>query len=146
VAASDDIADVVRGLEAGAVDYIKKPFELHELRARVNECLQRTRPTPLTTPVELRDVTIDTDKGEVFKNGRAVHLTMTEFRLIVELARHRGVALPRPTLLQRVWMSSGETDTRLVDMAIGRLRKKIEVDPSYPQIIKTVRGTGYVIE
>jgi two-component system, OmpR family, response regulator MtrA len=146
VTAKDDDADIVRGFEVGAVDYIKKPFEIHELRARVTEQLQRSKQPRPESVFHLDDLVIDPATGEVSRGGKPVHLTMTEFRLLVELARHRGTVISRDELLEHIWTSSDIADSRLVDMAIARLRKKIEMDPSRPQIIKTVRGRGYTVE
>jgi len=147
VTARDEVGDVARGMEAGAVDYITQPFKLSELRACVNEALGRVAEERSSDHLlEIEDLRIDTNTGEVSKGGESIRLTMTEFRLLTELVMHRGLVISRSELLEKVWLSSEEDNTRLVDMAIRRLRKKVEEDPTEPRVIKTVRGRGYTVE
>jgi len=139
--ARTDTFDVVAGLEAGADDYVRKPFELPELLARLRAALRRTSDA---SPAVLRLGRLEIDEGgyAVRRDGREVTLNPTECRLLAVLARRPGQVLPR-VLLDRVWGYDYLGDSRLVDVAIQRLRSKVEVDPANPQLILTVRGAGY---
>jgi len=139
-----DTIDVVVGLEAGADDYVKKPFEVPELVARVRAAVRRAGRGPGEgDDLHLGPVAIDLAGRTVTRDGRQVTLTRTEFDLLTELARHAGHVLSRDVLLDRIWGYDYLGDSRLVDVAIGRLRAKIEDDPASPAIIQTVRGAGY---
>ena len=139
-----DTIDVVVGLEAGADDYVKKPFEVPELVARVRAAIRRAgREVGDPDALRLGTVAIDLAGRTATRDGRDVALTRTEFDLLVELARNPGRVLSRDVLLDRIWGYDYLGDSRLVDVAIQRLRAKIEADPAAPELIQTVRGAGY---
>jgi DNA-binding response OmpR family regulator len=144
VTARSDTHDVVAGLEAGADDYVTKPFVAKELAARIRALLRRSRAEDATqTVVSFGDVEIEPDAGVVRRAGEEVHCTRTEFRLLCELADHPGKVLSREHLLEKVWGYDYFGDGRLVDVHVRRLRTKVEPDPANPRFILTVRGMGY---
>ncbi len=141
-----DTIDVVVGLESGAEDYVKKPFEMPELVARVRAALRRRGADAAEATeglVVLGPVSIDPSGRSATLDGRDLSLTRTELDLLLELARQPGRVLARETLLDHVWGYDFLGDSRLVDVAVGRLRAKIEADPASPSLIVTVRGAGY---
>ena len=147
VTARVDTHDVVAGLEAGADDYLTKPFAPKELSARIRALLRRARSAnPATTHLQFDDLEIVPDEGTVTRGGEQVHLTKTEFRLLVELAASPGRVFSREVLLERVWGYGYFGDGRLVDVHIRRLRTKIEADPANPRHVVTVRGLGYKLQ
>ncbi|RZT78137.1 two-component system response regulator MtrA [Micromonospora violae] len=141
--ARTDTIDVVVGLECGADDYLRKPFDLPELVARVRSVLRRVSVPPPSTVIEVGPLEIDPGGFVVRRHGREVTLTATEFRLLLELARRPGQVFTRDLLLDLVWNHDFLGDSRLVDVAVQRLRAKIEDDPTQPRLIRTVRGAGY---
>jgi DNA-binding response OmpR family regulator len=144
VTARTDTHDVVAGLEAGADDYIVKPFVVKELAARIRSSLRRARRgEPGPERLVFGDLEIRPEAGLVLVAGNEVNLTKTEFRLLCELANHAGIVLSREQLLERVWNYDYFGDTRVVDAHVRRLRTKVERDPSEPDHIVTVRGLGY---
>ena len=145
VTARTDTYDVVAGLEAGADDYVTKPFEIKELAARIRAMLRRIRVQDSgSSRSELGSrVEILPDEGAVRCDGDEVRLTRTEFRLLCELAASPGRLFSREVLLESVWGYEYVGDSKLVDSHIHRLRSKIERDPSNPQHVVTVRGLGY---
>ncbi len=141
-----DTIDVVVGLESGADDYVRKPFDMPELVARVRAALRRHQAAAGAdggATIVLGPLRIDTAGRTVTRDGAEIALTRTEFDLLSELAQHPGQVFTRETLLDRVWGYDYLGDSRLVDVAIGRLRAKVEADPAIPALIQTVRGAGY---
>jgi two-component system, OmpR family, response regulator MtrA len=141
-----DATDVIVGLELGADDYVTKPFDMPVLVARCRSVLRRAAAEPTDPVLLVGDLEIDVGGFVARKGGRDLALTATEFRLLVELTRRPGQVLTREVLLARVWDYEHLGDSRLVDVAIQRLRAKIEDDPSTPTTITTVRGVGYRLE
>ena len=147
VTARNDTHDVVAGLEAGADDYLTKPFAPKELSARIRALLRRIRPTGMThARLIFGDLEIIPDEGMVKRDGVEIHLTKTEFRLLVELASSPGRVFSREVLLERVWGYGYFGDGRLVDVHVRRLRTKVEADAANPRHVVTVRGLGYKLQ
>lgn len=143
VTALDATTDLVVGLELGADDYITKPFDAHELTARTKAVLRRAAGDTHSPVMTVGVLEIDPNAFRVTKNGEEVQLSATEFKLLVEMARHPGQVMTRQALLRRVWDYDYMGDSRMVDMAMKRLRLKVEDDPANPMLLTTVRGVGY---
>jgi two-component system response regulator MtrA len=143
LSAKSDTVDVVVGLELGADDYVTKPFEMAELVARARAAVRRSSAEPDEPVLTRGELEIDPGAFAARRGGEDLKLTATEFKLLLELARRPGQVFTRELLLERVWNYEYLGDSRLVDVAVQRLRAKVEDDPKEPQIIKTVRGVGY---
>jgi two-component system response regulator MtrA len=141
--AKGETEDVVRGLEAGADDYMVKPFRhASELVARVRTRLRRTN-TDVSGLIKIGDLKIDVQAHQLLRDGKQIQLTRLEFDLLVALAREPGRVFTRDALLSEVWGYAHSTDTRLVNVHVQRLRSKIERDPENPELVITIRGVGY---
>lgn len=140
--ARSDSQDIVTGLEAGADDYIVKPFKYKELVARIRARL-RTMEMPIGTDIQIGDLTIDIAGHTVRRGDELISLTVLEFKLLATLARRPMHVFTREVLLEDVWEYRHAADTRLVNVHVQRLRAKIEKDPERPEIVLTVRGVGY---
>ncbi len=140
--AKGDTHDVVRGLEAGADDYMVKPFNPSELVARLKVRLRRSH-TETDTSLRIGNIEIDQIAHSIIRAGQSIPLTRLEFDLLVALAKEPGRVFTREALLSEVWGYQHATDTRLVNVHIQRLRSKVEYDPENPELIVTVRGIGY---
>ena len=148
--AREEETDKVLGLELGADDYITKPFSMRELLARVKSNIRRTEMLAgavlqsAANRLELGRVQVDLDAMLVYKDGEALDLTQREYELVKTLASSRGQAVSRESLMEQVWNYDGYVgDVRAVDVAIRRLREKLEDDPAEPKFIVTRRGLGY---
>ena len=148
VTAKGSEIDTVVGLEVGADDYVTKPYRLRELVARMRAVLRRRQSEAGAhelsgEAMEVGDVALDPDRHEVVIRGDNVALPLKEFELLELLLANAGRVLPRETLIDRVWGSDYVGDTKTLDVHIKRLRAKVEVDPSSPTRIVTIRGLGY---
>ncbi len=139
--------DVLEGFEAGADDYLPKPFQLQILMARIHGLLRRSRWAEAAantgSPVEVNGKTIDFEGQQIIAGEKKASLTLMESNLLQFLLRHEGKAVSRKQILESVWGVREDTDTRAIDNFIVRLRKYLEDDPQQPQYLQTVRGVGY---
>ena len=138
--AKDDTHDVVLGLEAGADDYMVKPYKNQELIARIKTRLRRTSNVGT---LKIGDIVIDQMEHTISRNEKQIPLTRLEFDLLVALAKEPGRVFTREALLNEVWGYQHAADTRLVNVHVQRLRSKIEADAENPELVQTVRGVGY---
>jgi len=143
VTARTDSEDIIAGLEAGADDYVTKPLVASELAARVRALMRRTRGPGALASFTVGQISVDPGAGRAKRGTDDIHLTKTELRLLCELAAAAGRIVTREQLLERVWEYDYFGDTRLLDVHMSRLRRKIETDASRPAHILTVRGQGY---
>ncbi|ARJ44431.1 DNA-binding response regulator (plasmid) [Pantoea alhagi] len=142
--AKDNVSDKIKGLDLGADDYLLKPFDFAELLARVRTLLRRNRVLS-SVMYEVADLVMDVPRRSVTRSGRKIHLSSKEFVLLELLLQRQGEILPRNLISSLVWNINFECDTNVIDVAIRRLRSKIDDDYS-PKLIHTVRGIGYVLE
>jgi len=142
--ARDSVEDRVKGLELGADDYLVKPFAFSELLARVRVVLRRS-PVQQPQTIEIADLQIDLLKRKVKRAGQQIELTQKEFVLLTLLAQRSGDVLSRTMIAEQVWDMNFDSDTNVVDVAIRRLRSKVD-DPFASKLIHTMRGVGYVLE
>jgi DNA-binding response OmpR family regulator len=143
LSARDEVEDRVAGLQAGADDYLVKPFAIEELLARLHALLRR-RPSGGPAPIVVGDLRVDPAGRQVIRDGDPVELTRREFELLEVLARHPGMVLSRAQLLEQVWGYDWGADGNVVDVFVGYLRRKLEAGER-PRIIHTVRGIGFVL-
>lgn len=147
ITAREEETDKVFGLEIGADDYVTKPFSMRELLARVKANMRRTAPPAPETEsgdvIRMRDLVIDMDRHTVSKNGKDLDLTQREYELVRFLAQNPGKVLSRQELMSQVWQYEYFGDLRAVDVAVRRLREKLEDNPAEPAYVRTRRGVGY---
>lgn len=143
LSARDQSIDVVRGLDLGADDYVKKPFAMAELIARVRVALRRVQQASKARSYSFGDITVDFEKMTAFRDGKPLSLTTREYRILQVFVENRGAVVSRDQLLNEVWGYESFPTTRTVDNYIVRLRKVLEPEPSEPQWIVSVRGAGY---
>jgi two-component system response regulator MprA len=142
--ARHEVSDRVEGLDAGADDYMVKPFALEELLARLRALLRRSGGS-LTKVLKVADLEMDTGSREVRRGGTPIELTKTEFDLLELLMSNTEIVLTRDTIYERIWGFDFETSSNSLDVYIGYLRRKTELDGAAPRLIHTVRGVGYVV-
>lgn len=143
--ARDQIEDRVKGLELGADDYLVKPFSFAELLARVRTILRRGRNGPDITTLSVADLEMDLLRRRVSRAGKRIDLTAKEFALLELLMRRQGEVLPRSLIASQVWDMNFDSDTNVIEVAVRRLRTKID-EGQDTKLIQTVRGMGYVLE
>ena len=142
--ARHEVADRVSGLDAGADDYVVKPFALDELSARLRALLRRTSVTGHEVVIQVDDLMLDPLGRTASRGGQPLDLTKTEFDLLELLMVNDGVVLPRDVIYERIWGFDFETSSRSLDVYVGYLRTKTELDDA-PRLLHTVRGVGYVL-
>lgn len=145
--AYDDEVNVIMGLELGADDYISKPFRVKELLARIKTVLRRYNKDTADGMINIGNIRINTNEAKVYNDSKEVILTAMEYRLLLIFINNRGIVLSRQKLLEDIWDVAGDfVNDNTLTVYIKRLRDKIEEDPASPNIIKTVRGLGYILE
>jgi len=143
--ARDQVEDRVKGLEMGADDYLVKPFAFSELLARVRTLLRRGTKSKEPDVLKIADLELDLLRRRVTRSGRRIELTSKEFALLELLLRRKGEVLPRSLIASQVWDMNFDSDTNVIEVAVRRLRSKVD-DDFEPKLIRTVRGMGYVLE
>ncbi len=144
--AKDEEKDVVLGLEIGADDYVIKPFRTKELISRIRTVLRRYHKKEEKSTIQIKDVTIDLAKAEVYKGKRQVILTALEYKILVMLFQNQNRLITREQLLDKIWDVAGNfVNDNTLTVYIKRIREKIENNPAEPEIIKTIRGIGYKV-
>ncbi|MCG7391190.1 MAG: heavy metal response regulator transcription factor [Pantoea sp.] len=142
--ARDNVSEKIKGLDLGADDYLLKPFDFAELLARIRTQLRRNRSVSSGTS-EIADLVMDISRRTVSRSGKKIHLSTKEFVLLELLLQRQGEVLPRNLISSLVWNINFESDTNVIDVAVRRLRSKVD-DGFSPKLIHTVRGIGYVLE
>lgn len=145
LSAQDDVTDRVQGLELGADDYLVKPFVFSELLARVRTLLRRGSKTKESDLLKAGDLELDLIRRRVTRGGKKIELTVKEFSLLELLLRRQGEVLPRSLIASQVWDMNFDSDTNVIDVAVRRLRAKVD-DGFEQKLIHTARGMGYVLE
>lgn len=146
VSAIDDEDQKIEALDAGADDYVTKPFSASELLARVRAAIRRSAVPPGDVPViRFGDAVVDLERRVVCRRGDAIHLTVREYELLACLARHPGCVLTHAALLTSVWGPSYDTETHYLRVYMANLRRKLEPDPATPRFLLTVSGVGYCL-
>jgi two-component system copper resistance phosphate regulon response regulator CusR len=143
--ARDSVSDKVKGLELGADDYVVKPFAFAELLARVRTLLRRGSQVVMADRIQVGDLVLDLPRRCALRGGKRIALTSKEFALLELLMRRRGEVLPRSLIASQVWDMNFDSDTNVIDVAVRRLRAKID-DQYESKLIQTVRGMGYMLE
>lgn len=143
--ARDSVSDRVKGLELGADDYLVKPFAFSELLARVRTLLRRGNTPTTADRIQVADLVLDMPRRRASRSGKRISLTNKEYALLELLVRRRGEVLPRSLIASQIWDMNFDSDTNVIDVAIRRLRAKID-DNFEPKLIHTVRGMGYTLE
>jgi DNA-binding response OmpR family regulator len=144
ISALTDVDERVRGLRAGGDDYLTKPFASEEMAARLEVLLRRTRAQPRQTVLSVRDLEIDLVTRQVRRGGREISLLPTEFKLLEFMLRNSGQVLTRTMIFEAIWGYHFDPGTNLIDVHLGRLRRKVD-GPGQPPLIRTIRGSGYAI-
>ncbi len=145
LSARDEIGDRVKGLELGADDYLVKPFAFSELLARIRTILRRGKASSEATSLKIADLELDMLRRRAQRRGQTIELTAKEFTLLELLMRRKGEVLARALIASQVWDMNFDSDTNVIEVAMKRLRTKVD-DPFPVKLIKTVRGMGYVLE
>jgi two-component system copper resistance phosphate regulon response regulator CusR len=145
LSARDHVDDRVKGLELGADDYLVKPFSFSELLARVRTLLRRGSAVAPAENIKVSDLALDSLRHFVMRGGKRINVTAKEFSLLELLMRRQGEVLPRALIASQVWDMNFDSDTNVIDVAVRRLRAKVDDDFSV-KLIHTVRGMGYVLE
>ena len=145
LSARDEVADRVKGLELGADDYLVKPFAFSELLARIRTLLRRGSAVQAEQVLKVADLEVDLVRRRVVRGGERIELTAKEFALLDYFLHHRGEVVSRTLIAEHVWDMNFDSDTNVVDVAVRRLRAKID-DPFATKLIHTIRGVGYVLD